>query len=38
MGAIRMSVLKWRHDGFSYPLSGKTDSVIESLFEILKKR
>ncbi|MEF8832565.1 MAG: TetR/AcrR family transcriptional regulator [Candidatus Thermoplasmatota archaeon] len=38
MGAIRMTVLKWRHDDFSYSLSDKTESVIESLFEILKKR
>lgn len=37
MGAIRMSVLKWRHDDFSYPLSDKADTIIENLFKILKK-
>ncbi len=37
MGAIRMAVLKWRHEDFSYPLSDKTDTVIETLFKILKK-
>lgn len=36
MGAIRMSVMKWRHSGFSYPLSDKVDTITESLFRILK--
>ncbi|MBS3790562.1 MAG: TetR/AcrR family transcriptional regulator [Candidatus Thermoplasmatota archaeon] len=37
MGAIRMCVLKWRHDDFSYPLSDKADTIIENLFKILKE-
>lgn len=37
MGAIRMTVLKWRHHHFSYPLPDKTDTTMENLFKILKR-
>lgn len=37
MGAIRMSVLKWRHDGFSYSLRNKGKVIMKELFKILKK-
>lgn len=37
MGAIRMSVLKWRYSDFSYSLSDRADTLLENLFKILKK-
>lgn len=37
MGAIRMTVLKWRYGDFSFKLTDRADAIIEDLFKILKK-
>lgn len=37
MGSVRVSMLKWRNEGFSYSLTEKADHIADDLFKILKK-
>lgn len=37
MGGVRISALKWRDDGFSYPLTEKAGSIADELFKILRR-
>ncbi len=36
MGSIRISVLRWRSEGFSYPLQGEGKKLTRELFKILR--
>ncbi len=37
MGSIRISVLRWRNEGFSYSLAEEADHITEELFKLLKE-
>ncbi|KXA89715.1 hypothetical protein AKJ62_02485 [candidate division MSBL1 archaeon SCGC-AAA259D14] len=37
MGAVRMSVLKWKDEEFSYSLIRKTDQIVGELFRMLNE-